>query len=90
MLTCLPRATLKAPAGVSLVMVEPPPTVPPCPIVTGCLALAQRLFTSDANVRNVKDFFSFKRPHTLKRKVPLAQKIRPKAAIKLVAPFATG
>ena len=35
MLTCLPRATLSAPAGVLLVMVEPPPTVPPAPIVTG-------------------------------------------------------
>jgi hypothetical protein len=27
----------------------------------GYLALAQRLFTSDANVRNVKAFFSLKR-----------------------------
>jgi len=27
----------------------------------GYLALAQRLFTSDANVRNVKAFFSVKR-----------------------------
>src|SRR5690606_34603947 len=33
--TCLPRATLSAPGGVSLVMVEPPPMVPPAPSVTG-------------------------------------------------------
>ena len=35
MLTCLPRATLSAPGGVLLVMVLPPPTVPPAPMVTG-------------------------------------------------------
>ena len=35
MTTCLPRATLSAPGGVCLVMVEPPPTVPPAPRVTG-------------------------------------------------------
>jgi DNA-binding Lrp family transcriptional regulator len=31
------------------------------PDMPGYLALAQRLFTSDANVRNVKAFFSIKR-----------------------------
>jgi Lrp/AsnC family leucine-responsive transcriptional regulator len=31
------------------------------PDMPGYLALAQRLFTSDANVRNVKAFFSLKR-----------------------------
>lgn len=36
------------------------------------LALAQRLFTSDANVRNVKAFFSTKRAK-FEPKVPLAQ-----------------
>ena len=36
------------------------------------LALAQRLFTSDANVRNVKAFFSLKRTK-FESKVPLAQ-----------------
>ena len=35
MLICLPRATLSAPGSVLLVMVEPPPTVPPAPMVTG-------------------------------------------------------
>ena len=30
-LTCLPRATLKAPGSVLLLMVEPPPTVRPAP-----------------------------------------------------------
>ena len=37
----------------------------------GYLALAQRLFTGDANVRNVKAFFSLKRSK-FKPKVPLA------------------
>ncbi|MGE0098959.1 MAG: Lrp/AsnC family transcriptional regulator [Hydrogenophaga sp.] len=32
-----------------------------CPDMPGYLALAQRLFTSDANVRNIKAFFSLKR-----------------------------
>ena len=36
----------------------------------GYLALAQRLFTSDANVRNVKAFFSVKRAKFAPR-VPL-------------------
>lgn len=36
------------------------------------LALAQRLFTSDANVRNVKAFFSIKRSK-FEPKLPLAQ-----------------
>lgn len=38
----------------------------------GYLALAQRLFTSDANVRNVKAFFSVKRAK-FKPKVPLTR-----------------
>jgi Lrp/AsnC family transcriptional regulator, leucine-responsive regulatory protein len=38
----------------------------------GYLALAQRLFTSDANVRNVKAFFSLRRAKFQPR-VPLAQ-----------------
>ena len=38
----------------------------------GYLALAQRLFTSDANVRNVKAFFSIKRAK-FEPKVLLAQ-----------------
>jgi Lrp/AsnC family transcriptional regulator, leucine-responsive regulatory protein len=38
----------------------------------GYLALAQRLFTSDANVRNVKAFFSVRRAK-FQRKVPLAR-----------------
>jgi DNA-binding Lrp family transcriptional regulator len=38
----------------------------------GYLALAQRLFTSDANVRNVKAFFSVRRAK-FEPKVPLAQ-----------------
>lgn len=38
----------------------------------GYLALAQRLFTSDANVRNVKAFFSVKRSK-FEPNVPLAQ-----------------
>lgn len=38
----------------------------------GYLALAQRLFTSDANVRNVKAFFSVKRSK-FEPKLPLAQ-----------------
>ena len=38
----------------------------------GYLALAQRLFTTDANVRNVKAFFSLKRAK-FKPKVPLTQ-----------------
>jgi hypothetical protein len=37
MLTCLPRATLKAPGSVFFEIVEPPPTVPPAPIVTGAI-----------------------------------------------------
>ncbi len=41
----------------------------------GYLALAQRLFTSDANVRNVKAFFSVKRAK-FQPKVPLVQQIR--------------
>lgn len=40
--------------------------------VPGYLALAQRLFTSDANVRNVKAFFSVKRAK-FEPKVPLAR-----------------
>jgi len=32
-----------------------------CTDMPGYLALAQRLFTSDANVRNIKAFFSLKR-----------------------------
>jgi Lrp/AsnC family transcriptional regulator, leucine-responsive regulatory protein len=38
----------------------------------GYLALSQRLFTGDANVRNVKAFFSLKRSK-FEPKVPLAQ-----------------
>jgi Lrp/AsnC family transcriptional regulator, leucine-responsive regulatory protein len=38
----------------------------------GYLALAQRLFTSDANVRNVKAFFSVRRAKFLPR-IPLAR-----------------
>jgi len=41
----------------------------------GYLALAQRLFTSDANVRNVKAFFSVKRAK-FKPNVPLVQALR--------------
>jgi DNA-binding Lrp family transcriptional regulator len=37
----------------------------------GYLALSQRLFTADANVRNVKAFFSTKRAK-FETKVPLA------------------
>jgi Lrp/AsnC family transcriptional regulator, leucine-responsive regulatory protein len=40
------------------------------PDMPGYLALAQRLFTSDANVRNVKAFFSLKRAK-FEPKVPL-------------------
>ena len=43
-------------------------------------ALAQRLFTSNANVRNVKAFFSIKRAK-FQPKVLLAQLIRAQAAI---------
>jgi hypothetical protein len=32
-----------------------------CPDMPAYLALAQRLFTSDANLRNIKAFFSIKR-----------------------------
>ncbi|MFC5500401.1 Lrp/AsnC family transcriptional regulator [Caenimonas terrae] len=39
----------------------------------GYLALAQRLFTSDANVRNVKTFFSVKRAK-FEPRLPLARK----------------
>ena len=42
-------------------------------------ALSQRLFTSDANVRNVKAFFSIKRSK-FDTKVPIAQVIRAQAA----------
>src|SRR5256885_16356304 len=35
MLTCLPRDTVSTPGSVLLVTVEPPPTVPPAPMVTG-------------------------------------------------------
>ena len=35
MLTWRPRATVSASGAVSLVKVEPPPTVPPAPMVTG-------------------------------------------------------
>ena len=45
----------------------------------GYLALAQRLFTSDANVRNVKAFFSVKRAK-FKPKVLLAHSWRAQAA----------
>src|SRR5665811_1609445 len=38
MLTCLARASLKAPGVVSLVSVEPPPTVPPAPMVSGAIS----------------------------------------------------
>lgn len=41
------------------------------PDMPGYLALAQRLFTSDANVRNVKAFFSVKRSK-FEPKLPLA------------------
>jgi len=41
------------------------------PDMPGYLALAHRLFTSDANVRNVKAFFSLKRSK-FESKVPLA------------------
>jgi Lrp/AsnC family leucine-responsive transcriptional regulator len=40
------------------------------------LALAQRLFTSDANVRNVKAFFSVRRAK-FEPKLPLARSARP-------------
>lgn len=43
------------------------------------LALAQRLFTSDANVRNVKTFFSVKRSKFGTR-VPLPLPLKPAAA----------
>jgi DNA-binding Lrp family transcriptional regulator len=42
------------------------------PDMPGYLALAQRLFTSDANVRNVKAFFSLRRAKFQPR-VPLAR-----------------
>ena len=45
------------------------------------LALAQRLFTSNANVRNVKAFFRHKRA-TFEPKVLLAKEQRAQAAIK--------
>ena len=41
----------------------------------GYLALAQRLFTSDANVRNVKAFFSIRRAK-FEPKLPLARSTR--------------
>ena len=41
----------------------------------GYLALAQRLFTTDANVRNVKAFFSIKRAKFMP-KVPLARTMK--------------
>ena len=41
----------------------------------GYLALAQRLFTSDANVRNVKAFFSIRRAK-FEPKLPLARSAR--------------
>ena len=44
------------------------------------LALSQRLFTSDANVRNVKAFFSVKRSK-FEPKVLLSQQMRAQAAI---------
>ena len=47
----------------------------------GYLALAQRLFTSDASVRNVKAFFSVKRAK-FEPKLPLAPMQRGPAAIK--------
>lgn len=50
----------------------------------GYLALAQRLFTSDANVRNVKAFFSVKRAK-FNRKVLLAEAFPAQVAIKLIA-----
>jgi len=43
------------------------------PDMPGYLALAQRLFTSDANVRNVKAFFSVKRAK-FEPRLPLAPK----------------
>jgi DNA-binding Lrp family transcriptional regulator len=47
------------------------------PDMPGYLALAQRLFTSDANVRNVKAYFSVKRakfdPRIALPRLPLAQ-----------------
>jgi len=42
------------------------------PDMPGYLALAQRLFTSDANVRNVKAFFSVKRSK-FEPRIPLAR-----------------
>ncbi|MCW5654228.1 Lrp/AsnC family transcriptional regulator [Hydrogenophaga sp.] len=43
-----------------------------CADMPGYLALAQRLFTSDANVRNIKAFFSLKRAKFQPR-LPLGQ-----------------
>lgn len=48
------------------------------------LALAQRLFTADANVRNVKAFFSVKRTK-FEPKVPLGPAPPAQAAIKTIA-----
>ena len=42
------------------------------PDMPGYLALAQRLFTSDANVRNVKAFFAIKRAK-FEPRIPLAR-----------------
>jgi Lrp/AsnC family transcriptional regulator, leucine-responsive regulatory protein len=43
-----------------------------CTDMPGYLALAQRLFTSDANVRNIKAFFSLKRAK-FEPRLPLSQ-----------------
>ncbi|MDP3252896.1 MAG: Lrp/AsnC family transcriptional regulator [Hydrogenophaga sp.] len=43
-----------------------------CTDMPGYLALAQRLFTSDANVRNIKAFFSLKRAK-FEPRLPLGQ-----------------
>lgn len=50
----------------------------------GYLALSQRLFTGDANVRNVKAFFATRRAK-FETKVPVAQDLHALAAINLLA-----
>lgn len=47
-----------------------------CTDMPDYLALAQRLFTSDANVRNIKAFFSLKRAK-FEPRLPLPQKSQP-------------
>ena len=49
------RASCRVSPGPDFILVVQAPDMP------GYLALAQRLFTADANVRNVKAFFAVKR-----------------------------